>query len=317
MAQTNSFAFSVKEEVVKNGFPDNCVRSLLSGFVKCNGSIRLTRGASLLDLSTESAKTAKYLYQLFKDIYGIDVRFSYTRGFGFRKNTQQYHVLVDEPDYILTDLEVDFLSPKVPERAASNKQRSAAYIAGCFLACGSVNDPSSSNYHLELALNDPSYAKWLSHLLNKQSKGAFNSKVIQRRKQHVVYLKRGEEIADFLKLIGAIDSCFAFEDIRIERDFNNVTNRLGNLDSANFAKTMSAAARQKREIEYFRDHGGLDLIENPKLRILMGLRLDNPDASLDELSRLLSDELGATVTKSNINHLFRSLHERYEDACHR
>ncbi|MCR5490819.1 MAG: DNA-binding protein WhiA [Bacilli bacterium] len=314
MAQTNSFAFSVKEEIVKNGFPDTCVRSLLSGFTKCNGSFRLTRGATFLDLSTESAKTAKYLYQLIKDIYGTDLRFSYTRGFGFRKNSQQYHVLVPEPDFILSDLEVDFLDPKVPQRAASNKERSAAYIAGCFLACGSVNDPSSSNYHLEMALSDPSHAKWLSHLLNKQSKGAFNSKVIKRRKQHVVYLKRSEEIVDFLKLIGAISSCFAFEDVRIERDFNNVTNRLGNLDSANFAKTMSAAARQKKEIEYFRDHGGYESIENPKLRILMELRLNNPDATLDELASLLSEELGATVSKSNVNHLFRSLHERYEAA---
>jgi DNA-binding protein WhiA len=316
VSQTNSFAFSVKEEIVQNGFPDTCVRSFLSGFVKCNGSFRLTHGASLLDLATESAQTAKYLYQLIKDIYGLEVRFAYTRGFGFRKNSQQYHVLVPEPDFVLSDIEVDFLSPKIPTRAASSQQRSAAYIAGCFLACGSVNDPSSSNYHLEIALNDPSHAKWLSHLLNKQSKGAFNSKVIQRRKQHVVYLKRGEEIADFLKLIGAMQSCFAFEDVRIERDFNNVTNRLENLDSANFAKTMSASSRQKREIEYFVAHGGLDLIENQKLRILMELRLQNPDASLDELAALMSEELGATVSKSNVNHLFRSLHERYEDARH-
>ena len=45
---------------------------------------------------------------------------------------------------------------------------------------------------------------------------------------------------------------------------------------------------------------------------LARLRLENPDASLEKLSELMSQEFGATISKSNINHLFRKLHETYE-----
>ena len=307
-----SFTMEVKEEIAANGFPEANARALLSGFAKCAGSLRLTSDGDLLDLSTDIPQVAEYLSTLVSNIYGIEPRFSYTKGFGFRKSVRQYHVLIPEADYIMTDLEVDLLTSKIPNRIVSSRENSAAYIAGCFLSSGSVNDPSSSNYHLEISVSQLSYAKWLSHLLNKVIHRAFSFKVIQRRNHYVVYLKRSEEISDFLKFLGATNSCFKFEDVRVDRDFANIGNRLVNLQEANKGKISTASARQIAEIEYFQNHGGFDRFTNPKMAYLAKLRLENPQASLEELSQMMSVEFGTTIGKSNINHLFRKLHETYE-----
>jgi DNA-binding protein WhiA len=53
---------------------------------------------------------------------------------------------------------------------------------------------------------------------------------------------------------------------------------------------------------------GVKNLANDKQRILAELRLQNEDATLEELANLMSQKLGKDVTKSNVNHLFRALH---------
>lgn len=311
MPKTLSFAGEVKEEIATHQFPDSAIRSLLSSFAKTAGEIHISGGKEELDLSTEKASIAKFLYLTIRGVYGVTPRFAYTKGIGFRKRVK-FHCLVPEADYILSDLQVDFLSGKLPKDLTSTPDQCAAYLAGAFLAAGSVNDPSSSNYHLEIALSDQTYANWISHLINRVSSHTFTSKVAKRRSQYVVYLKRSDQISDFLVLIGAPDSCLKFENVRVDRDFANIGNRLANLDGANFSKTMEASQKQVQAIEYFVEHDGWGYFDNPKKKALMELRLEHKDASLDELRELLSERLATAVSKSNVNHLFRNLLEEYE-----
>ena len=39
--------------------------------------------------------------------------------------------------------------------------------------------------------------------------------------------------------------------------------------------------------------------------------MEYKEISMVELAEMMSDELGTNITKSNVNHLFRSLHELY------
>ncbi|MDO5329811.1 MAG: DNA-binding protein WhiA [Bacillota bacterium] len=305
-----SFAYGVKEEIARKDWSDECKRSILSAFLKINGGLRISGGKEEIELSSESATTAKALYSYISSLYGVNVHFAYTKGIGARKGVK-YHVLIDEADYLLGDLEVDFFAYKVPKNAVINDELTAAYLAGAFLCSGSVNDPKTSNYHLEFSFQDENYAKWFAKLLGKTKGGRFSAKLAKRRNRHIVYLKRSDEISELLAYMGAYESCLKFENIRVDRDFQNLDNRLYNIDSANMAKTIKASQRQLEEIEYFRDNVGLENIPNLKLRSLMKLRLEHPDASLDELARLLSEELASTVSKSNVNHLFRHLHQEY------
>ena len=316
MPNTLSFAGEVKEEIARHPLPDTAIRSLLSSFAKASGEIHISGGQEELDLSTERANVAKFLYLSFRQVYGVSPRFAYTKGIGFRKRVK-FHCLVPEAEYILSDLQVDFLSGRLPKDLTSTAEQAAAYLAGAFLAAGSVNDPSSSNYHLEIAFSDQTYANWIAHLLNRVFSHNFTSKVTKRRSQFVVYLKRSDQISDFLALIGAQESCLKFENVRVDRDFANIGNRLSNLDGANMSKTLKASERQAEAIEYFLSKDGWAHFDNPKKKALMELRLEHRDASLDELREMLSERLASSVSKSNVNHLFRSLLSEYEQELKR
>ena len=123
-----------------------------------------------------------------------------------------------------------------------------------------------------------------------------------------MYLKKSDQIADFLILMGATASSLEFENIRIDREFANIGNRLQNLDAANYTKTLTSAARQIQDLHTIDQILGVKNLANDKQRILAELRLQNEDATLEELANLMSQKLGKDVTKSNVNHLFRALH---------
>ena len=312
--KTVSFAASVKEECAALSRPDEEKRSLLSSFVKINGRYHISSEGSALELVSESSSIAKAIYGYLHDLYGVEVRFAYSRSAGFLKRVL-FHVLVErEADDILNDLGIDLLTGKLPSFALQTSEKQAACLCGAFLAAGSVNDPRSSHYHLEIAFGDPNYAKWFLHLWCQIQNHHFSAKAVERRGKTVLYLKRAEEISDFLVLIGAQDGCLRFEDVRVDRDFSNIGNRLQNLDSANMGKTIKASERQTKEIAFFVNALGYEKIENEKLKALMKLRLSHPDASLGELARLLSEEFASEVSKSNVNHLFRRLDEEYRKA---
>ncbi len=309
-----SFAEKVKEESAKAERSDEEKRSLLSSFIRCNGYLSIKEGTERLDVSSESSSIAKSIYQYLHDLYGVNARFAYTRSAGFLKR-MVFHVLLEkDPEDILNDLGIDFFSIENPKNLVVTQNQISAYLTGAFLAKGSVNSPKSSTYHLEFSFTDSSYAKWILKLLQHYPFHPLNAKMIQRRNRYVVYLKRSDEISDFLIILKAKSSCLEFENVRVERDFANVTNRLSNLDAANYGKTLKSSEKQIMQINYFVGKNGWDGIENEKLRTLMRLRLEHQDASLNELASLLSEELNTTISRSNVNHLFRYLDEEYKIA---
>ena len=308
-----SFARLVKEESAKAERSVSEKKALLSSFVRINGYLRIRGKQEGLELSSENSAIAKCVYQYLHELYGVDVRFAYTRSAGFLKR-MIYHVIVDdEASKILDDLEVDFFNPERPKNIISSSEDVAAYLTGAFLAGGSVNNPNSRSYHLEISVKDEGFAKFLLKIWSKYQPHPFSCKLSKRRNQYVLYLKRGDEISDFLVLMGAKDQCLVFEDVRISRDFSSIGNRLSNLDTANYGRVVSASKRQIEEINYIFKKEGKENISNPKLLACMELRVKNPDASLDELSKLLSSELNTEISKSNINHLLRYVHTHAEE----
>ena len=308
-----SFAFLCKEEIAQREFADDEIRPFLSAFARLSGSYRISGSGPELDFSSESAKVARLIYDLGKRRYGVSARFSYSKSMGFYKRTK-YHVLFPNPDEIMDDLEVDFLERKKPIECVKSATQYPSYLMGAFCASGSVNDPNSTNYHLEVSLYDEKEAKWLLQIFHKTSGGhQFEAKLAKRRSQFIVYIKRAEQISDFLILMGATNCCLKFEDVRVSRDFANIGNRLAILDQANFDKTMAAVSRQVAYIEDYAKRVGWNHINNPKLKLLMELRLQHQEASMDELARMMSEEFASTISKSNVNHLFRFLKQEYED----
>ena len=299
-----SFATEVKNELCFLDYSDNDIIALLSGFVRNNYSIV----DDCLVLSTENAKIARFLFSMFKRIYDVGVVINQGSMNNFKKKSSYNVVISDKVSFILNDLMIidyDGNETFIDDLFLSSEDLKRDYLRGCFLASGSVNDPKTSRYHLEFLVDRIIDAEFISSLL---SVFYINSKIIDRDKGYMVYVKEAEKIGDFLRLISANNAVMYYEDIRIYRDHKNMTNRLNNCEQANVDKIIDASSKQIEDINIIVDKLGTSLVDE-KVRDVIVYRLKYPEVSLGELSDIMSYETGKPITKSGLNHRFRKIHE--------
>ena len=175
-----------------------------------------------------------------------------------------------------------------------------AYIRGAFLATGSVSNPEKS-YHFEIVCGTEAGAHYLQEIMNSFELGA---KIVKRKKNYVVYLKEGAQIVDVLNIMEAYVALMDLENVRIYKEVRNSVNRKVNCETANINKTVSAAYKQMKDIEYIRDTIGFDKLPEG-LKDVALTRLAYPEATLKELGNLLETPVG----KSGVNHRLRKLSE--------
>jgi DNA-binding protein WhiA len=173
-----------------------------------------------------------------------------------------------------------------------------AYLRGAFLCAGSMSDPQGG-YHVEFVMDSALQANQVQEIL-----GGFGleARMTRRKKNYVVYLKEGASIVDLLNVVGAHKTLLNLENLRVEKEVRNTVNRKVNCETANIGKTVSAAARQIEDIARIKERGRFMLLPDT-LRQTAELRLEYPDASLQELGELFCPPLG----KSGVNHRLRKL----------
>ena len=133
-------------------------------------------------------------------------------------------------------------------------------------------------------------------------------KLTERRNRTVVYVKVADQIADFLKAIGAYQKTMEFEDIRIQRDFTNSLTRLENCEIADEVKTIQAGNKQVDAIIKLIEANQYSQLDD-KLREVAELRMDNPESSLNELIDKYESTYGNTISKSGLQHRFKRIIE--------
>jgi len=106
----------------------------------------------------------------------------------------------------------------------------------------------------------------------------------------------------FLNVTGAHSSLLEFENTRVVKSIRNDVNRIVNAEQANLEKTVEASVSQMEDIKLISDRVGLMALSPPLAEAAM-LRLNNPDASLAELGKMVDPPIG----KSGMNHRMRRL----------
>ena len=259
----------------------------------------------------ENAAVARTVCRLVKDRYNAEISLSVKRRMNLKKNLIYGIRIMTGAPVILTDLGL-YSSRGLLEvplhKIVSNDSQARAYLCGTFLAGGSINPPEKTNYHLEITANNDKQAELLQELLARFD---IHAKTIERRGKQIVYVKAAEKIADFLRIIGANEAVLKFENIRISRDFTNSLTRLNNCDVANEVKTQNAAKNQLEDIRVLQSTYGLDRLDE-KLQDVAKLRLQYPEASLNELCAAYEEMTGISVSKSGMKHRFVRLHELAE-----
>ena len=294
-----SFCSEVKNEICAI-LPERpcCKKAMLNGAFAFFNTVSNSR----IKMNTESASVARYINTLIGDTVGIspDVTIKKSdriKGFAIEINDKE-EILRIANELGLINKNTQQISGVIDGNLSVNPCCQRAVIKGAFLAAGSVTNPQKS-YHFEISGHRRASINVLNELLISMD---FNPKIIKRGADYVLYLKEKEAIADMLNLIGSKEMFFRFHDTLLMKEVKNKLNRKQNFEQANLSKTVNAAVEQNMAIRNIIDSNRFEELPD-NLKELALLRMENPEASLSELSELLSEPL----TRSGINHRLKKL----------
>lgn len=302
-----SFSMDIKHELTRIENPDICCKEFeLTGLIRAGIAIKKYKDKSRVLFITENASLSRHLYSRVKELYKNSPNIFILKTRRFRTHTvyrlEFTHLLGDEMKMILKKMGISLIEngeKLIYEKIEiDNRCCKRAYLRGCFMATGSISDPDRS-YHLEITFPDLILAMEYIDLLKEFD---VESRHIVRKGHYLVYLKEGQEIVDFLNVIGAHNALMKLENIRILKDMRNQVNRIVNCETANLGKTVNASLRQVDNIKLIADVKGLEALPE-NLREIAGLRLENPEVSLAELGQMLSP----TLSKSGVNHRLKKI----------
>lgn len=305
-----SFSGNIKEELLHvTGSARHCQLAELAALYRfCGRAEEAETGRYIVRFQTENKIVARKTFTLLKKTFKIDSDVT-TRCNRVQSGGLIYILRIEHPKEACRILEalkiMDGSGTLSSSRQADallirNSCCKRAFLRGAYLAAGSMSDPYKG-YHLELVCTGEEQAQQLSGLLHDFE---LDAKTVRRKKYFVVYMKEGENIADFLNIIEAHKALMEFENTRIYKGMRNMVNRKVNCEAANITKTVNAAARQVEDIQYIQKVYGLDNLPQG-LREMAYVRLENPEAALGELGKLLDPPVG----KSGVNHRLRKIEE--------
>lgn len=310
-----SFSSEVKHEITTVEFDACCERALLSAFIHINSNMIIANKQIQLQSEIENANIAKFIFTLLKKRYGVELELSVVKKGRF-KNSNIYSIKVlNKSIEILEDLGIystQGMRP-TPSKLITLKECCVkSYLAGAFLASGSINAPSTANYHLEVSTTDEELSQYILNLILETD---IKAKLTQRRARYVVYIKAADHIADFLKVVGAHVKTLEFEDVRIQRDFKNSLTRLDNCEVANEMKSIKAGNKQIDAIQKLIEFNRFNYLEDRLIKVA-NLRMLYPESSLLELLDHYQDMYDESISKSGLQHRFKKIIEfanRIED----
>ncbi len=308
-----SFSSDVKKELANIECDECCLKAELYAIIRFKSEFKLSFHSIGVSVSTTLNAVARRIVYLFKRVYDIKLDIMAYKQQKLDYKTIYVLELSDHAIDVLKDLKIltndgsfnNELNKEIYEKECCK----ASIIRGAFLVKGSINNPSKSNYHLEITVADEEDANFIANLINSIY---IHPHIIKREKGYVVYLKKSEQIGDFLKFVGAINCLFNFEDTRIKRDYNNYVNRIINCELANQDKVLSNAQKQLDNIDYINKYYGFVNL-TPRLMDAVVLRTKYPEYSLQELSDVSEETIERYMSKSGLSHCYKDLEKLVED----
>ena len=298
-----SYTYSIKEEIASIKSNNSELIAELSGYIRNNGVITSKK----VTMTTENKAVVDHLVEALKDVYNIKPKVEIIENLNFSKNDLYQITIDDNLEKVLEKLGIHDENGKylsvVPNYIVGGNEEIRAYLRGVFEGVGSINDPKTSRYHMELLVNKSKEAVFVQKLLNIFE---LNAKILGREKGYMIYIKEAEKISDFIKILGANKAVLYFEDVRVYRDKKNKTNRLNNMEQANMDKIIQTATIQLEQIRVIEENDGVMLLDD-KTKETLEYRKKYPEASLKELAEIISIETNKPITKSGLNHRLRKI----------
>jgi len=310
-----SFSYSAKNELcrIENGNPC-CIKAELAAAIRISGNIKFERENPVsIRIITENAAFARRIFLNLKNTFGIVPQVINRRSKKLKKHatyiiiltsshgvSEFLHLMGIEAEYNVANENCSIKYIPYSEINEVCDCCNRAYLRGAFLSNGSISDPEKA-YHLEISTHDIELARELERIM---SDFGLNPKTVTRKGNYVTYLKEGENIVDFLNIVGAHNALLELENIRILKEMRNNVNRIVNCETANLEKTVNASVRQVENIKYIINKTGMSGIPE-KLQEIALKRIEHPHANLKELGEMLNPPIG----KSGVNHRLKKIDE--------
>ena len=300
-----SYTVTVKEEISKLDNSPSEIIAELAGYIRNNSTIE----KDTLKLSTENKFTIDRLLNSIKSQFNVEGKVDIIENLNFSKKTLYQITIPIKNHNFLQQLGVydennNYLDT-VPNYIVGGNEEIRGYLRGVFASVGSINDPKTSRYHMELMIPKKEEAVFVQKILNIFE---LNAKILSRDKGYMIYIKEAEKISDFLKILNANKAVMYYEDIRVYHDKKNNTNRLNNMEQANMDKVIETATIQLADINVIEENDGLMLLDD-KVKEVIIYRKKYPEASLKELAEIISLETGKSITKSGLSHRLKKIKE--------
>ena len=304
-----SFSLEIKEELeTRIDTAKHCQIAEFAAIMAFCGKVRRRAGGLMgLELTTENEVVRRKVVELAIKAFSASEESFEVEYEG--KNNRIINIFINDEKLIakilmaikwcddnFTVVEPVFVNHRIIQKECCKR----AFIRGAFLAAGSISDPNKS-YHYEIVCEYEEDAVQMQELLKFFN---LDAKIIQRKRNYVTYIKEGNNITDVLNIMGAFVSQMNLYNVMILKGMRNDVNRKVNCETANLNKTIEAAVKQIRDIEYVRDTVGLESLSDG-LREVAEIRLKNPDMKLKDIGELLNPPVG----KSGVNHRLRKISE--------
>ena len=164
-----SFTAQIKTEISKQKYNKLEQISLLSAIIR-NETIEEN-----IKITNENQEVANLIFNLLGQNFQIIPKITVRKGYNYNKN-YIYIIEIKNTQQIKQDLSLNQNIPQ--DYIISDDNLIRTYIKGIFLAKGSINDPKTSRYHLEILVDNEEYAEFINTLLNNYN---LNSKILKRR----------------------------------------------------------------------------------------------------------------------------------------
>ena len=285
----------------------------LAGIIRLSGSMQITGFRKMnIKIVTELNSIARKVFKLLKHNFNINTTITVNKNQMLKRNNSYVLMVKSEMGAeqllkkvgVLENTEGFFPKAEISEELIRTVEQKKAFIRGAFLGGGSISDPEK-HYHLEFVTNNYEFAESLKQLINSFG---FNSKIVARKNNYVIYLKESEQISDLLSLMGANSALFKLQNIKIVKEMRNNVNRIVNCETANLTKAANAAVRQVDNIRVIEETIGIKSLPENLQQIAL-LRVENEELTLKELGEMLNPPIG----KSGVNHRLRKIQDIAED----
>lgn len=308
-----SLTTTVKDEVL--GLPDappSTRLAELTTILRFGGGLHLVGGKLAVEVELDHAASAARVRKLAHVLLGIPTTATVIPA-NANKKFETVKVLVTEGADKLA-LNTGLLDTRRrPVRGLPNKLTTApigdlvGVLRGAFLARGIVSDPGrSQTIEIVAPTNESAMA-----LVGACNRCGITAKTRDIRGGFRVVIRDSEAISAFLTYIGATTSLEKWSEARATREVRANANRLVNFDDANLRRSAQAAVAACARVERAFEILGTDIPDH--LAYAGRLRLDNREASLDELGHYATPVLTKDAVAGRIRRLLAMADKKASD----